>query len=161
MRRARRIKRWLPTTARIARRARAPAHDGDDDDDDARERARFSASDADARAMRRASARESTREDARGRRTRNRRARIARRAETRERCARERDAEADRDAVVMLVDASPSMFARDATRAGGRPAFSAAARCEALREEPWELGVRERHAQPQRSARAAAFEAVA
>ena len=42
--------------------------------------------------------------------------------------ARERDAEADRDAVVMLVDASPSMFARDATRAGGRPAFSAAAR---------------------------------
>ena len=42
--------------------------------------------------------------------------------------ARERDAEADRDAVVMLVDASPSMFARDATRAGGRAAFSAAAR---------------------------------
>lgn len=42
--------------------------------------------------------------------------------------ARERDAEADRDAVVMLVDASPSMFARDGTRAGGRPAFSAAAR---------------------------------
>lgn len=38
MRRARRIKRWLPTTRRIARRARAPAHDGDDDDDDARER---------------------------------------------------------------------------------------------------------------------------
>ena len=96
MRRARRIKRWLPTTRRIARRARAPAHDGDDDDDDARERARFSASDADARAMRRASARESTREDARGRRTRNRRARIARRAETRERCARERDARGER-----------------------------------------------------------------
>ena len=42
--------------------------------------------------------------------------------------ARERDAEADRDAVVMLVDASPSMFARDGTRAGGRSAFSAAAR---------------------------------
>ena len=78
-----------------ATRARAP-HDGDDDDDDARERARFSASDADARAMRRASARESTREDARGRRTRNRRARIARRAETRERCARERDARGER-----------------------------------------------------------------
>jgi len=42
--------------------------------------------------------------------------------------ARERDAEADRDAVVMLVDASPSMFARDGTRAGGGAAFSAAAR---------------------------------
>ena len=39
-----------------------------------------------------------------------------------------RDADAHRDAVVMLIDASPGMFERDASRVGGVGAFAAAAR---------------------------------
>ena len=41
---------------------------------------------------------------------------------------RARDADDGRDAVVMLIDASPRMFTRDETRDGGASAFTAAAR---------------------------------
>ena len=42
--------------------------------------------------------------------------------------ARAWDPDAERDAVVMLIDASPAMFEADATRADGASAFAAATR---------------------------------